>query len=151
MQSKVILSTTALLIVLPALWFFFGEFSALPAGERLLASLFQSVTPRTAGFNTADLTALSGVGQGLTILLMLIGGSPGSTAGGMKTTTLAVLFANAIAVFRRQSEPHFFGRRLDGKVVSSAATIGMMYLTLFLAGGFVISAVEGLPLSALPL
>ena len=148
MQSKVILSTTALLIVLPALWFFFGEFSALPAGERLLASLFQSVTPRTAGFNTADLTALSGVGQGLTILLMLIGGSPGSTAGGMKTTTLAVLFANAIAVFRRQSEPHFFGRRLDGKVVSSAATIGMMYLTLFLAGGLVISAVEGLPLSA---
>ena len=148
MQSKVILSTTALLILLPAVWFFFGEFAALPTGERLLASLFQSVTPRTAGFNTADLTALTGVGQGLTIVLMLIGGSPGSTAGGMKTTTLAVLFANAIAVFCRQSEPHFFGRRLDGKVVSSASTIGMMYLTLFLTGGFVISAVEGLPLSA---
>ena len=147
MQSKVILATTALLILLPAVWFFFGEFSALPLGERLLASLFQSVTPRTAGFNTADLTALSGVGQGLTILLMLIGGSPGSTAGGMKTTTIAVLFANAIAVFCRRSEPHFFGRRIDNKVVSSAATIGMLYLTLFLAGGFVISAVEGLPLS----
>ena len=106
------------------------------------------MTPRTAGFNTADLTALSGVGQGLTILLMLIGGSPGSTAGGMKTTTFAVLVANALAVFRRQSEPHFFGRRIDGKAVNSAATIGMLYLTLFLAGGFVISAVEGLPLSA---
>lgn len=148
MQSKVILSTTALLIVLPALWFFFAEFSALPAGERVLASLFQSVTPRTAGFNTADLTALSGVGQGLTILLMLIGGSPGSTAGGMKTTTFAVLCANTIAVFRRRTEPHFFGRRVDTKVVNSAATIGMLYLTLFLGGGFVISAVEGLPLSA---
>ena len=148
MQSKVILSTTALLILLPAVWFFFGEFATLPTGERLLASLFQSVTPRTAGFNTADLTALSGVGQGLTILLMLIGGSPGSTAGGMKTTTFAVLVANALAVFRRQSEPHFFGRRIDGKAVNSAATIGMLYLTLFLAGGFVISAVEGLPLSA---
>lgn len=148
MQSKVILSTTALLIVLPAIWFYFGEFSALSGKERLLASLFQSVTPRTAGFNTADLTALSGVGQGLTIMLMLIGGSPGSTAGGMKTTTAAVLFANAIAVFQRRSEPHFFGRRIDNKAVCSASTVCFMYLTLFLGGGFVISAVEKLPLSA---
>lgn len=148
MQSKVILTTTALLIVLPALWFFFGEFSQLSGTERVLASLFQSVTPRTAGFNTADLTALSGVGQGLTIILMLIGGSPGSTAGGMKTTTAAVLFANAIAVFRRREEPHYFGRRIDIKTVASAATICSMYLILFLTGGFVISAVEGLPLSA---
>lgn len=147
MQSKVILTTTALLIVLPAVWFYFGEFSALPTGERLLASLFQSVTPRTAGFNTADLTKLSGIGQGLTILLMLVGGSPGSTAGGMKTTTLAVLVANALAVFRREDEPHFFGRRIHNKAVSSASTIGMMYCTLFLFGGFVISAVEKLPLS----
>lgn len=147
MQSKVILTTTALLIVLPAVWFYFGEFSALPTGERLLASLFQSVTPRTAGFNTADLTKLSDIGQGLTILLMLVGGSPGSTAGGMKTTTLAVLVANALAVFRREDEPHFFGRRIHNKAVSSASTIGMMYCTLFLFGGFVISAVEKLPLS----
>lgn len=147
MQSKVILTTTALLIVLPAVWFYFGEFSDLPTGDRLLASLFQSVTPRTAGFNTADLTKLSGIGQGLTILLMLVGGSPGSTAGGMKTTTLAVLVANALAVFRREDEPHFFGRRIHNKAVSSASTIGMMYCTLFLFGGFVISAVEKLPLS----
>lgn len=147
MQSKVILTTTALLIVLPAVWFYFGEFSDLPTGERLLASLFQSVTPRTAGFNTADLTKLSGIGQGLTILLMLVGGSPGSTAGGMKTTTLAVLVANALAVFRREDEPHFFGRRIHSKAVSSASTVGMMYGTLFLFGGFVISAVEKLPLS----
>lgn len=148
MQSKVILATTTFLIIVPALWFFFGEFSALPTGERLLASLFQSVTPRTAGFNTADLTALTGVGQGVTILLMLIGGSPGSTAGGMKTTTAAVLFANALAVFRREAEPHFFGRRIDSKAVSSASTICFLYITLFLGGGFVISAVEGQPLSA---
>lgn len=148
MQSKVILSTSALLIVLPALWFYFGEFSALPGVERWLAAFFQSVTCRTAGFNTSDLTALSGVGQGLSILLMLIGGSPGSTAGGMKTTTAAVLFANALAVFRRRSEPHLFGRRIDNKVVCSAATICFMYLTLFLGSGFVISAIEKVPLSA---
>lgn len=148
MQSKVILSTTALLIAVPTLWFYFGEFGDLHGGERVLAALFQSVTPRTAGFNTADLNALSGVGQGLTILLMLIGGSPGSTAGGMKTTTAAVLFANAIAVFCRRAEARFFGRRIDNKTVCNAATILFLYLTLFLTGGFLISAMEGLPLSA---
>ena len=88
MQSKVILVTTGLLIFLPAVFFFFSDFSALSAGNRLLASFFQSVTPRTAGFNTVNLSAMSGASQGVMILLMLIGGSPGSTAGGMKTTTL---------------------------------------------------------------
>ena len=95
MQSKVILVTTLTLIVLPALFFFFVDFDALPLGERVQAALFQSVTPRTAGFNTVDLPAMSGASLGVMILLMLIGGSPGSTAGGMKTTTLAVLLANA--------------------------------------------------------
>jgi len=84
MQSKVILVTTGLLILLPAVFFFFSDFSALPAGNRLLASFFQSVTPRTAGFNTVNLSAMSSASQGVMILLMLIGGSPGSTAGGMK-------------------------------------------------------------------
>lgn len=80
MQSKVILVTTAVLIAAPAAWFFFFEFSELPLGTRLLSSLFQSVTPRTAGFNTADLTKMTEAGQMLMIVLMLIGGSPGSTA-----------------------------------------------------------------------
>ena len=83
MQSKVILTVTAGLILFPALYFFFFEFSGIPLGERTLLSLFQSVTPRTAGFNTADLTALSETGTALIILLMLIGGSPRFTAGGM--------------------------------------------------------------------
>ena len=91
MQSKVILVTTGLLILLPAAFFFFTDFSALSTGKRLLASFFQSVTPRTAGYNTVTLSAMSGASQGIMILLMLIGGSPGSTAGGIKTTTLAGL------------------------------------------------------------
>lgn len=148
MQSKVILATTAVLIVLPAVWFFFDEFSALPLGERVWMSLFQSVTPRTAGFNTADLVALSDLGLALTIVLMLIGGSPGSTAGGMKTTTVAVLFANAIAVFKRRDESRFFGRRISVKAACDAAAILLLYVTLFFVGGFVISSVESLPLSA---
>ncbi len=146
MQSKVILVMTALLIFFPALYFFFGEFAALPLGSRLTASLFQSVTPRTAGFNTVDLTQVSDAGQALIILLMLIGGSPGSTAGGMKTTTAAVLIANALAVFGRREAPHFFGRRLEESAIRSAATILMMYLCLFLAGGWIINLVEGLPM-----
>lgn len=99
MQSKVILSATALLIVLPAILFFLTDFAALPTGERVLASLFQAVTPRTAGYNTADLTKMGDTSQAVTILLMLTGGAPGSTAGGIKVTTLAVLAANAAAVF----------------------------------------------------
>ena len=148
MQSKVILVTTGLLIFLPAVFFFFSDFSALPAENRLLASFFQSVTPRTAGFNTVDLPAMSGASLGVMILLMLIGGSPGSTAGGMKTTTLAVLLSNAAATFRQRDSAQFFGRRVDGSAVKTAATILTMYLALFFSGGVFISVYEDLPLSS---
>ena len=147
MKSKVILVTTGLLILLPAVFFFFSDFSALPAGNRLLASFFQSVTPRTAGFNTVNLSAMSSASQGVMILLMLIGGSPGSTAGGMKTTTLAVLLANAVATFRQRDSAQFFGRRVDCSAVKTAATILMMYLVLFFGGAVFISAYENLSLS----
>lgn len=114
--------------------------------ERILASLFQSVTPRTAGFNTVDLTNMHEAGQYIIIMLMLIGGSPGSTAGGMKTTTIAVLFAASIATFCRKEHTHFFGRRIGDDVVKNAATILLMYLILFFFGGLIISMVEGLPM-----
>lgn len=148
MQSKVILVTTCLLIVLPVTCFFFADFSALPAGNRLLVSFFQSITPRTAGFNTVNLSAMSSTSQGVIILLMLIGGSPGSTAGGMKTTTLAVLLANAAATFRQRESAQFFGRRVDCSAVKTAATILTMYLTLFFGGAVFISAYESLSFSA---
>ena len=148
MQSKVILVTTALLILLPALYFFFFEFGAAPMGERIWSALFQSVTPRTAGFNTADLTQISETGTAITILLMLAGGSPGSTAGGMKTTTLAVLLSTAVSVFRRRAHTHFFGRRVNDDAIQNAATILMLYIVLFLTGGFLISRIESLPLLA---
>ena len=146
MQSKVILATTEILLIVPAIYFFFFEFSAEPMSRRILLSAFQSVTPRTAGFNTADLTELSETGQLLTILLMLIGGSPGSTAGGMKTTTAAVLAACAVAVFRRRENGRFFGRRIADDTVKNAITVFLMYIFLFLLGGMVISRVEELPI-----
>lgn len=105
MQSKVILVTTAILIIAPAVFFFFCDFTGLPLAERILASLFQSVTPRTAGFNTADLPAMTGSSKAIMTLLMLVGGSPGSTAGGMKTTTIAVLILSAFSVCRKRTMP----------------------------------------------
>lgn len=146
MQSKVILLTTAILLVLPAVYFYFCEFTFLEPGERFIISVFQAVTPRTAGFNTVDLTGISEAGQWIIIVLMLIGGSPGSTAGGMKTTTVAVLFATAVSTFCRKEDTNFFGRRIDDSVVKHAATILLMYLVLFFFGGFVISITEGLPM-----
>ena len=146
MQSKVILSVTGILIALPALYFYFLEFNGLPFAQRFWGSLFQAVTPRTAGFNTLDLTGLSEVGQLVTCLLMLIGGSPGSTAGGMKTTTLAVLVACSVAVFRKRANGQFYGRRIADETLKNAVAVFLMYLALFLAGGMVISAAEGLPL-----
>ncbi len=147
MQSKVILVTTLALIVLPALFFFFVDFGTLPLGERIQVALFQSVTPRTAGFNTVDISGMSGASLSLIILLMLIGGSPGSTAGGMKTTTLAVLLGNAVATFRQRDSVQFFGRRVECHAVKTAATILTMYLALFFLGGVCISVYENLPMS----
>lgn len=146
MQSKVILTMTILLISLPALYLFFFEFSDQPAASRIWSALFQSVTTRTAGFNTADLTGISETGLGIMILLMLVGGSPGSTAGGMKTTTMAVMVSTASSVFLRREHTHFFGRRITDDTVREAATILTMYIALFLGGGFLISRMEGLPL-----
>lgn len=146
MQSKVVFLVTAVLIVLPTIYFYFGEFSGMPLAERFWSSLFQAVTPRTAGFNTADLTTLSEEGTLITILLMLIGGSPGSTAGGMKTTTIAVLLASAVAVFYQRDEVHCFGRRLPADAIRNASAILLMYLVLFLTGGIIICRIEGLPL-----
>ena len=147
MQSKVILMTSLILILFPAVFFFFRDFADMPMMERVLSSLFQAVTPRTAGFNTADLTLMTQAGQGIIIALMLIGGSPGSTAGGMKTTTLAVLIANILACFRRKEDAQMFGRRIEDSAVKNAATIFMMYIIFFFGGAIVISAVEGLQFS----
>lgn len=146
MQSKVILTVTGALILLPAIYFYFFEFSQMPFAERVWTSLFQFVTPRTAGFNTADLTLMSEVGQMLMIMLMLTGGSPGSTAGGMKTTTLAVLVSSALSVFRKKEHTQFFKRRIPDNTIRNAATIFLMYVTLFLVGGMMISGIEDIPL-----
>ena len=146
LQSKIALAASGVMILIPFLWLLFSERSQAPLGERILPSLFQSVTLRTAGFNTMDLNDVSGGGQALMILWMLIGGSPGSTAGGMKTTTGAILLLTALAIFRRKDQVTCFGRRVGEDAVRNAVAILIMYLLLFFVGGMIISRVENLPL-----
>lgn len=146
MQSKIIIMATAVLLLTAALYFYFFEFSSFAQEERIWSSLFQAVTPRTAGFNTTDLTLISETGVAILIILMMIGGSPGSTAGGMKTTTAVTLLATAIAVFCRKESTQIFRRRVMEETIRQAVAIVTMYLLLFLSGGFIISKVEGLPL-----
>lgn len=146
MQTKVILVTTAILIVIPAIFFFFSDFAKEPLKDRICMSVFQAVTPRTAGFNTADLNKMSDAGRSVMMLLMLIGGSPGSTAGGMKTTTIAVLFANAIAVFRKRQNANCYGRRIDDSTVKNASAILFMYVFFSMLSAIIISITDGIPM-----
>lgn len=144
LQNKVVIITSAILIIAPAVLFFLRDFAGLPLGERIFGSLFQSVTTRTAGFNTLDLNSMTRIGKAVFIALMLIGGSPGSTAGGMKTTTIAVLFINAVACFKRKEDAECFGRRIESGVIKTASTVFIMYITLCFVGAAVISAVENI-------
>ena len=146
LQSKIILSTTIFLVLLPALFYFFLEFREMPIGSRILASLFTAVTPRTAGFNTVDFSKFSDSGIFLQILLMLVGAAPGSTGGGMKMTTMTVLFLTSVAIFRNNSRTEAFGRTIPGEVIRNATTIAFMYISLCVLSGMFISLHEHLPL-----
>ena len=146
LQSKIILSTTIFLVLLPALFYFFLEFREMPVGSRILASLFTAVTPRTAGFNTVDFSKFSDSGIFLQILLMLVGAAPGSTGGGMKMTTMTVLILTSVAIFRNNSRTEAFGRTIPGEVIRNATTIAFMYISLCVLSGMFISLHEHLPL-----
>ena len=146
LQSKIILSTTIFLVLIPALFYFFLEFREMPMESRILASIFTAVTPRTAGFNTVDFSKFSDSGIFLQILLMLVGAAPGSTGGGMKMTTMTVLFLTSVAIFRNNSRTEAFGRTIPGEVIRNATTIAFMYISLCVLSGMFISLHEHLPL-----
>ena len=146
LQSKVILVTSLTLIVIPAIYMFFFEYGNYPMKSRVVSSIFQSVTTRTAGFNSTDLDKMDDTGKVVMIFLTVIGGSPGSTAGGMKTTTFAVLFFAASAVFGRRRDVQCFGRRLPEDAIRNAGAILFMYMSLFLVSGIAISRIESIPL-----
>lgn len=109
------------------------------AGERILASWFQAVTPRTAGFNTLDYAAMHDSTTLMTLSLMLVGGGPSSTAGGIKVTTLIVLMLATLAFFRRQERLHIFGRSLGISEIMKVLALTALSLFMVLSGLFVIS------------
>lgn len=151
LQSKMVLVISFGLVFLGAAAIFFLErghemFQGMTAGEQVLSSLFQSVTARTAGFNTADLAAMTDSGKFVMICLMFIGGSTGSTAGGIKTTTFWVLCISIFTTFKRKKNVEAFGRRMDEHITRTASCVFMTYLILTAAVAVVISSIEGLPI-----
>ena len=146
LQTKLILVTTAILITVPFLVFFFFGFADMPLKERILMSFFQSVTPRTAGFNTADYSKMSDGLLLMTVILMMIGGAPGSTAGGMKVTTIAVVALATHTYVRGRENTNAFKRRLESQAIHNAFALFMLYLSLLLGATFILDLLEETPL-----
>lgn len=134
LHTKIVLSFTAILLFGGAAAFYCIEYNDLFAGmsipERILNSLFCSVTPRTAGFNTVDVGAMTEGSKLLTVILMFVGGAPGSTAGGIKVTTLAVLLIYLKTNLTRSASSNIFGRRIDDEALKKSAAVCCMNLTL---------------------
>ncbi|MDF1523699.1 MAG: potassium transporter TrkG [Trueperaceae bacterium] len=129
LHTRLALATTGALVVLGIVgiamleWRNPATLGALPWPARLIAAVFQGLTPRTAGFNVVDVAAMTPPGQAFTSLLMFVGGNPGSTAGGVKTTTVAVLLLAAIAVGRGRGDAVVYGRTLGAALVGRAAAL----------------------------
>jgi len=122
-----------------------GTLGGMPVGEKLLAALFQSVTTRTAGFYTVAQGALTDASLILTDILMLIGGSSGSTAGGVKTVTVAVLLLSIIATARGRSRVTVFHRTINPKQISDAVSVVGMAIIIAFGGAMFLSVSNGLP------
>lgn len=151
LHSKIVITTTIALLIFGTLGFWLLEWNKDFMGDNVvyafISALFQSVSSRTAGFNTVDLTGFSDISILLFSVLMLIGGSPGSTAGGMKTTTVAVLFLSMVAEFRSKKSLECFGRRLSEGILRQACAIGMFYIIIAITGAIAISLMENIALN----
>ena len=149
LHTKMVLVSTAFLLLVGWIGFFFleidGALAKYPLNEQILGALFQSVTTRTAGFNTIDQADLTGGGV-LSIVLMLIGGSPGSTAGGIKTVTVLVTLLSAIATVSRREYATMFKKRINPEIVRQASAITTIYIVLVIISTIVIMKLEALDL-----
>lgn len=145
-HSRIVLITTAVLIVFGAVAFFVSEYSNTLAGhnlaEQINISFFQSVTSRTAGFTEVDFTEVHDITKFITVILMFIGASPVSTGGGIKTTTIVVIFATVISVLKGKDGTVFGKHKINQKVVNSAIAISVISLTYIFVITGIISAIE---------
>ncbi|MCD7917220.1 MAG: TrkH family potassium uptake protein [Clostridiales bacterium] len=151
LQTKVVLTATAALILGGTLLFLLSEWNNLFAdmswGERIWAALFCAVTPRTAGFNTVDTAALTSGSKVLTMILMFIGGSPGSTAGGIKTTTMVVILLYIRSYLFSNEDCTVFRRRLDKDAIKRASVVVFINFSLALFAILVLLIGQNLPLA----
>lgn len=149
LHSKIMIVASGVLILSGAVLFFLfeqnGVLADMTVKEKILGSLFASVSPRTAGFNTTDLAGMSDAARLLTMILMFIGGGSGSTAGGIKVTTAVVMLLMAGATIRSTPGVNIFGRRLEEDVVRRASAIVVYNITLVLAVSMIILAIQPLP------
>jgi trk system potassium uptake protein TrkH len=146
LQSKIVISVSAILIILGTVAIFVFERYASGGNTAnrndILGALFQSITARTAGFNTVDISSMSPSSQVILILLMFIGGSPGSTAGGIKTVTLAVVIMTSIAALRKRQEVEMFKRSVRIVVVGRAVTVTLLFVVVLFTATLALSITE---------
>ena len=152
LHTKMVITMTAVLIIGPAVFYFFVErhyaFQHLSTGGAIIASLFQSITLRTAGYASVDPTAFTQGSCLLSIVLMLVGASPGSTGGGMKTTTFFVVVLSLSAVVRNKPDLHCFKRRIDDDLLRRACAIFFVYLSAAILASIALCVLEPLGLDA---
>lgn len=150
LHTKLVLVTSAVLLFGGAILFLIFEWNAtgkgLPFGEKLLTALFASMTTRTAGFNTVDIASMSEGSKLLSIMLMVVGGSPGSTAGGVKTTSIAVIVLYALAGFRGKRKPTAFGRSISSDLFRKSCIVLFFNAGLALMAALIISGLQNFDL-----
>ncbi len=150
LHTKIVLSVTLSLLVAGTIGFYLLErnntLADMNIAEGLLASFFSSATARTAGFNTTDTAALTSASKLLTILLMFVGGSPGSTAGGVKTVTVMVLLVYVWSNLRASKSCNIFGRRLDDDNIKKASNVVIISLLMAMAAALAVSSMQAIPM-----
>lgn len=148
LHTKIVLFFNAVILIISTLLYLLleynnqGTMANFTFGEKLLNSFFMAVTPRTAGYNLINLNSLSEGSKLLTILLMLIGGNSGSTAGGMKVTTLVIVFANLIHTAKNKEDVVLFKRTISSSIIKLASSLFMAYLFLAIGATLIICAIE---------
>lgn len=148
LHSKLVLVLTFGLIVFSFIFFLIIEgnnpatLGNAPIKDKFLGSLFQSVTPRTAGFNTIPLDSMNDASKFMTIILMFIGGSPAGTAGGVKTVTVGVLFIVVLSVIRAREDAEIFDRKIPENIIKRALAVIMISLSVVIAVTMALSLSE---------
>jgi len=150
LHTKVVLVFSLGIVLIPTLLFLYternGVYAGLAPGAKVLAAVFSSVTPRTAGFNTVDIGSMSEAGILLTIILMIIGAGSGSTGGGVKISTFAVQFLCTLAHMTGRQDVNFMKRRLNQSLCRRAFCSVFLYISIALMAGFVIAVIQPMPM-----